>query len=445
MTEQDYITAFRFGFGIAPNKIFDPAQELAKPPTDDATLNQKLSDRITTIHRLQRAYKEGGRLIDDKKQLQAMLHQHEVEDLHGTIVNAVTSDDMFTNRLAEFWTNHFSLGRGAQILRVAGGLFEQALRPKLFRKFSDLLVAAELHPAMIYYLNLQDSIGPNSLAGKRKGKGFNENLGREILELHTLGVNGGYTQDDVVALSKILTGWHVAKETGEVQFNPKFAEPGSKILLGKSYGGSTASSEDATQAFAALAYHPATAQFICAKLAHHFFGPQSENAAKAMTAVFRSTEGDLSAVYSTMLGLKQARAPIGTQSRSDFAFLVSALRVGLLRKNALAEKQKNDGTPKANKLTVQAMHGLTQQLWQAPSPKGWPDDPAFWLSPTVITARLKRIPTIISAYEDEDPVIFAERTLGPLLTANTRSTLKLASSRPLAHGLALASPEFNRR
>ncbi len=445
MSESDYITAFRFGFGAMPNKSFDPANELKTLPTPDPSIDQVLSVRILAERAQQKAYKDSGRAPEEKKKLQELFRDYELADLDAEIKNAASSDAMFTNRLAAFWANHFCLGKGKQILRSISGLYETSLRQKIFGNFSDLLITAELHPAMVSYLNLDESIGPHSKAGQRTGKGFNENLGREILELHTLGVDGGYAQADVIALSKILTGWHIPKDQGEVQFTPNRAEPGAKTLLGQSFGGDRPNPEDTYAAFESLAKHPATAKFIGTKLARHFFGPQSAAAAKAIADVFLSSKGNLVEVYHTMLALNDASAPLGAQNRTDFEFLVSALRASPLRAHAFDEQQKQDGAEKPNPITSGAMQNLTQQLWKAPSPKGWPDDPAFWISPTIITARLKLIPAIVRHYQDVDPLIFAEAALGPLMTPNTRSTIKLASNRLQSIGLVLASPDFNRR
>jgi uncharacterized protein (DUF1800 family) len=445
MTEAEYIIAYRFGFGVNPGKTFDPTRELSAAPVEDPNLADQLSKRIVEANLRRKSFVDSGRSDVEQAQLKMMYHTAEVGDLHRAIVEAATTDAMFTYRLSAFWANHFSLGRSKPVLRVISGLYENALRQKMFGSFADLLATAELHPAMMFFLNLEQSVGPNSPLGVRKGKGLNENLGREILELHTLGVDGGYDQNDVIALAKLLTGWTVRMEDGQVHFAPNRAEPNAKKLLDKNYGDGKPKPDDLKQAFDALARHAATARFVSGKLAKHFFGPQSDDAAKAIESVFISSEGNLTEVYHAILNLKQARTPLGAQSRTDFEFLVSALRASPLRPRSFETQVKPDGSPKASPVTVGAMRGLTQKLWEAPSPKGWPDEPGFWLSPTVITARLKRIPVLVRHYQDIEPQVFAEQALGPLMTDNTRNTLKLASNRQLALGLALASPEFNRR
>ncbi len=453
MTDAEYIKAFRFGFGIPLDGKFDPMTELSGPPPADAAAEKELVERITYLGEQNALAKEAKMANADnpdapKTKNKALNHQvqtYHAQDIHNAVFGAVTSDSMFTNRLSAFWANHFALGATSRFLKATAGLYEvTAIRPNMFGSFYDLLVATELNSAMVYYLNLQNSIGPNSKAGNRKKKGFNENLGREILELHTVGIDGGYNQADIVAFSKILTGWHVEKDSGQVVFTASRAEPGTKTMLGKSFGGTKPQERDAKDAFHFLADHPSTARFIAHKLAAHFVGPNNAELEKALEAEFKSSKGNLTAVYKILLTHPASAAPLGHNMRNDFVFLVSALRASNIMPKAFELRSREEGKPPNNPLTIGSMENLTQKLWAAPSPKGWPDDPSFWLSPSVIGARLIRIPKIVKHYQDEEPAIFAARVLGPNLRPQTLSTIKLASSRQLALGLVLASPEFNR-
>jgi uncharacterized protein (DUF1800 family) len=425
---------------------FDPRTELSNPLPLASDASAEVKQRLLWLAEYQQEMKEQGQSEERQKLRNAALRELELRDVHAAIVGAVESSLMFAHRVSAFWANHFSLGKSGPVIRAIGGLYERdALRPHIFGSFADLLIAAELHPAMIDYLNLQQSVGPNSKVGQNRGKGFNENLGREVLELHTLGVDGGYSQSDVSALSKLLTGWHVDRKTAEVAFGRNRAEPGEKTLLGAKLGGERPEPDDAKEALHLLAAHPATARHIGRKLAHHFFGPAHDDMAAKLEQEFQSSNGNLARVYRALLDGKSASAPPGEQARNDYVFLVSALRAGTLRPNALNERPLKEGRLPAHPLTSGAMGSLTQKLWIAPSPKGWPDDPAYWISPTVIGARLKRIPILVKNFTDEDPSAFADRALGPLMSSNTRATLKAASNRMQALGLALASPEFNRR
>ena len=453
MNDADYIKAFRFGFAIPLNGKFDPMAELEISPKANSEAEGELVGRIIYLGEQNAMAKEAKMANADNpdakktknKELNQQVKTYHAQDVHNAVMAAVTSDQMFTNRLQAFWANHFALGATNRFLKATAGLYEATtIRPNMFGSFYDLLVNAELSTAMVYYLNLQNSIGPNSKSGNRNKKGFNENLGREILELHTVGVDGGYNQDDIVAFSKILTGWHVEKDSGQVVFTPGRAEPGTKFMMGKSFGGAKPQEQEAKDAFRFLADHPSTARFITHKLAVHFVGPNNPELEKALESEFKSSKGNLTAVYKVLLTHPASAAPLGKNMRNDFVFLVSALRASKIDPKAFELKSREEGKPPNNPLTVGSMENLTQKLWAAPSPKGWSDDPNFWLSPSVIGARLIRIPMIVKHFEDEEPAIFAARVLGPNLRPQTLSTIKLASSRQLALGLVLASPEFNR-
>ncbi len=453
MNDAEYTKAFRFGYGIPLNGKFDPMAELEILPKRNLEAESELVGRIIYLGEQNALAKEAKMANADNpdakktknKELNQQVQTYHAQDVHNAVMAAVTSDQMFSNRLQAFWANHFALGATNRFLRATARLYEATtIRPNMFGSFYDLLVAAELSPAMVYYLNLQNSIGPHSKFGNRSKKGFNENLGREILELHTVGVGGGYIQDDIVAFSKILTGWHVEKDSGQVVFTPGRAEPGTKSMMGKSFGGAKPQEQDAKDVFRFLANHSSTASFIAHKLTAHFVGPNNLDLEKTLEAEFKSSSGNLTAVYKVLLTHPASAAPLGKNMRNDFVFLVSALRAGKINQQALELKSRQEDKPPGNPMTVGSMENLTQKLWAAPSPKGWSDDPSFWLSPSVIGARLIRIPIIVKHFEDEEPAAFAARVLGPNLRPQTLSTIKLASSRQLALGLVLASPEFNR-
>src|SRR5579875_764089 len=183
---------------------------------------------------------------------------------------AATSEAPLLERMTRFWSNHFTVSILRPAIRGFAPAFErEAIRPHVTGRFADMLFAVARHPAMLLYLDNAVSIGPDSIAGRRRGKGLNENLGREMLELHTLGVDGGYTQADVEALARILTGWSVARlrdpGPGTFHFFPPIHEPGPKTLLGRTYR--EAGYEEGQAALLDLAHHPATARHIATKLA----------------------------------------------------------------------------------------------------------------------------------------------------------------------------------
>ena len=444
--------AFRFGFGPGKEGFppFDATAELgrledAPPPSADET-----SKRLTALGELygaaaQARREQPGELAAARMRVNAAIRQNLIGDTHAAIVSAATTNMPFAARLTAFWANHFSLGLGMpQVQALAGPFAAAAIGPRVMGTFADLLIAAELHPAMIFYLNLQGSVGPNSRLGKRRGKGLNENLGREILELHTLGADGGYSQRDVTALAAIMTGWWVDLKQARTVFGRNRAEPGPKILLDRKFAGGAAG-EDFTEALRMLAAHPATARHLSRKLTRHFLGPSADAAADKLAKVFLDSGGYLPEVYYALFDLAEASAPLGALARNDFEFLVSALRAAKLRPGALELKRNEDGKFTPNPLTFGAMAALTQKLWLAPSPKGWPDDPGFWLAPASFARRLRWIPALVRHMVETDPAGLIEAALGPLATANTVATVKAASSRLEALGLVFASPEFNRR
>ncbi len=176
----------------------------------------------------------------DKKEFQEQTRDVYLAEVEARVAAAVTSDTPLLERLTQFWSNHFTVSAFRPIVRGFAGAFErEAIRPHVTGRFVDMLLAAEGHPAMLLYLDNALSIGPDSPAGLRQGKGLNENLGREILELHTLGVDGGYSQQDVEALARILTGWSVSRlnapDPGNFKFYDRAHEPGPKTLLGRRY------------------------------------------------------------------------------------------------------------------------------------------------------------------------------------------------------------------
>src|SRR5262244_3348652 len=151
---------------------------------------------------------------------------------------AINAEIGFVERLVWFWSNHFCVNADATVM--AGGYEREAIRPHVLGRFSDMLLAVERHPAMLLYLNNEQSIGPGSIAGINRDRGLNENLAREILELHTLGVRTGYTQDDVLSFAKVITGWttyvpDLPEHGGEFVFYPRFHEPGPQTVLSKTY------------------------------------------------------------------------------------------------------------------------------------------------------------------------------------------------------------------
>jgi uncharacterized protein (DUF1800 family) len=346
----------------------------------------------------------------------------------------------FLERLVTFWSNHFciSVSKG-QPARIWAGAFErEAIRPHVLGHFADMLKAVEQHPAMLFFLDNQQSIGPKSRAGQRGKRGLNENLAREIMELHTLGVGSGYTQADVVALAKILTGWTYAGrqgrlgEPGSFIFNVNAHEPGTIVLLGKSYPDNNVAQGEA--ALADIARRPATATFVATKLVRHFVADDPPPALVTHLAdVFRKTDGDLRAVSYALVGADDAwRAPM-TKMRSPYEFLIATGRL-------MAQIPEDPGR------YLYGLNVLGQPLWAPSGPNGFADTNAAWAAPEGMKLRLDIAAQVTSRIGDNrDPREMLELIAADAASADTRQTIARAESRQQAFALLLMSPEFQRR
>lgn len=345
----------------------------------------------------------------------------------------------FAERLVWFWSNHFcvSAAKGQNIRVLAGAYEREAIRPHVFGRFADLLRAAETHPAMLIYLDNRQSIGPGSRAGARRGRGLNENLAREILELHTLGVNGGYTQADVTSLAKILTGWTVVGindedgELGEFRFNPNRHEPGVHMVLGRKYAEEGV--RQGEHALEDIARHPSTAQFIALKLARHFIADDPPGAVvQKLADTFTATGGDLAKVSRALVEAPEAQALPAVKLRSPFEFSVAALRATAVR-------------PPIPQF-LNGLNAMGGPLWTPSGPNGFPDTQNHWANPEGMKARLESASALArQARAVSNPSELLDAVLGPRVSAETRQAVARAESREQGLALMLMSVEFQRR
>ncbi|MBM2575063.1 DUF1800 domain-containing protein [Jannaschia sp. Os4] len=363
------------------------------------------------------------------------------DDLVRMVLRGATTADGLRERLVWFWADHFTVASSRGASRMAmGGYHEDALRPRVAGRFADLLIAAVTHPAMLIYLDQVVSVGPNSRRG-RNGRGLNENLAREVLELHTLGAGGPYAQADVRQLAELLTGLRVDRR-GRLDFEPERAEPGAETVLGRSYGDRDPGIDEVRAVLSDLSIHPATASHICRKLAGHFLADvPPAGAVAAMEAAWRATDGDLMAVYAAMLDHPAAWAPERAKMRRPLEMIAAGLRA-LGRDDALL---RADAQTK-RRVVTRPMLQMGQDLPRPPGPQGWPDEAVAWATPQNFAARLDwalRAPGWTG--EVPDPRAFAEAALGPLLADRTRFAAGAAESREEGVALVLTSPEFQRR
>jgi uncharacterized protein (DUF1800 family) len=369
----------------------------------------------------------------------------------GRIAAAVASPAPFAERLTHFWANHFAVSADKlESIGLAGTLEFEAIRPHLFGGFADMLLAVERHPAMLLYLDQAQSIGPDSMIGARaagrgnakRKVGLNENLAREIMELHTLGVGSGYTQADVQELARGLTGWSVGgfvrrpigieATDGAFVFQTDWHEPGARTLLGVRYSQSGYHQGEAM--LRALAVHPATAHHLATKLARHFVADEPPPALVArLAAVHLSTGGNLTALYRALVDAPEAWTTPLAKFKTPWDWTISSLRAVGMRT-----------APDAK--TVGALSELGQPVWRPGSPAGWDDIAASWAAPDALLRRVEVAQRVAAAVGDR----LDARALGPQLmpgvwSPSTAAAIAKADSPSQGLAMLLVAPEFLRR
>lgn len=356
------------------------------------------------------------------------------------IQRAAMADCGVVERLVAFWSNHFciSAAKGGLARMWAGSFEREAIRPHVFGRFADMLKAVEQHPAMLFFLDNQQSLGPDSRAGVNRNRGLNENLAREIMELHTLGVDGGYTQEDVTSLARIITGWTYAGRLGQLGtpgtfvFNANAHQPGAHTVLGKSYEPSGVAQGEAV--LADLARHPSTAKFVATKFVRHFVADDPPPALVArLQDVFKRTDGDLKAMTLALIDSDEAWKTPLTKIRSPYEFMVATSRV-------LARVPEDPGR------YLGGLNTLGQPLWAPAGPNGFPDTNAAWAAPEGMKLRLDIAAQVASRIADSvDPRELLEVIAADAASPETRRTVDRAETRQQALALLLMSPEFQRR
>jgi uncharacterized protein (DUF1800 family) len=349
---------------------------------------------------------------------------------------ALEAEIGFVERLVWFWSNHFCVSADkGQVRSIAGAFEREAIRAHVVGRFGDMLLAVESHPAMLMYLDNARSIGPNSIAGKNRRRGLNENLAREILELHTLGVRSVYSQDDVTSFAKVITGWTVVparlggERGGAFNFNARMHEPGAHTVIGKRYDG--AGVEQGRRVLADLANHPATARHVARKLARHFIAEEPTPAlVDHLTKRFLDSDGDLMELSKTLVASDDAWQAPRTRIKRPAEWVVGSLR-------ALGTK------PPDVRPVIQALNLLGEPLWRPPAPNGFADDNATWLDG--LSQRLDLANQMARRNAGADPMTVFEQALAPIASEDTRRTIARAESRPQALALLFMSPEFQRR
>jgi uncharacterized protein (DUF1800 family) len=400
--------------------------------------------------------------------------QKEARNEYNTAVNrrtesALTTKTPFVERLVHFWANHFAISAEKAAISDLAGAFElEAIRPHVLGNFKDLLFAVEQHPAMLLYLDQARSIGPNSQAASRmqknnldKTRGLNENLAREILELHTLGVRSGYTQADVTEFARAMTGWSVAGNAGENKmqtsmpqkikrtkpladnnkdttgehgfvFRQSLHEPGSRSVLGKTYDQNGHAQAQAI--LNDLAGKEATAKHLATKLARHFTGDNpAESLVLKLSQAYMQNAGNLAAMYRALVDAEEAWQAAPAKFKTPWEWLVSSLR-GMGKQNL------------DNIKVAQILNQLGQSVWKPGSPAGFDDIAATWAAPNALLRRVEMAQRLAAPMGDEiDARALAETILPGSISAETKTAISRAESATTALALLLVSPEFLRR
>lgn len=447
--------------GTAPRWLEDPAAGYVVEPPALARLPRRADaaealGEFQQSRRAQRIAKrsEGGddpALMQDYRAARQDIVAMYRQQVAARYAAAVAADNDFAERLVHFWSNHFAVSADNVLMTVFAGLQEQeAIRPHIFGRFADMLMAVEHHPAMLVYLNQSTSIGPNSPAAKRragaggKPRGLNENLGREILELHTLGVQGGYSQKDVTEFARALTGFTIAGANaganprqraapGDFRFAGGQHEPGPRMILGKSYA--QAGEAQANAILADLAVHPATAKHLSFKLARHFVADDPPPAlVERLAKKFLAGQGDLTPWYEELIAAPELTAASTGKYKAPWEWLVSAGRA-----TGLAQFPRPA-------MLVNLMNELGHPVWKPKSPAGFDDIAASWLASDALMRRVEATPRLVALVPDlPDARALAPRLLGDALRPETAEALARAEDNGQAMALLLVSPEFLRR
>ena len=352
--------------------------------------------------------------------------------------HSVTTPAPFRERWARFWLNHFAVqGADFHTEILTGAFLREAIEPHMFGRFEDLLIAVSQHPAMLASLDQPQSVGPNSPHGREHGLGLNENLGRELLELHTLGVGGGYSQTDVTELAKALTGWRIGGENAPLSVRDRFfndarwREPGVRRLLGATWP----ESDDRAEAMVrSLAHHPSTAERVASKLARHFVADAPPGGlVERLRATFARSGGDLRLTAEALITAPEAWSREQRKFKTPYEFYISALRA-------------MDAPPTEGRIVTGTLYGMGHGPLTSRTPEGWSDEAASWATPLAIQQRADFAWANAKDAPHEDSRAFAKAALGPLMTRERMATIwRVGHDRPGAFALVLMTPEFQRR
>ncbi|MFN3747050.1 MAG: DUF1800 family protein [Sphingorhabdus sp.] len=471
MAIESAIAMNRFGLGARPDAAslanprrwlidqmskFDPrpAAIAALPPR--AELIAAIKDLRIENRERKAAMADGGNSAEQQfNNYRKALRDQYVTAVDARVGVALASRQDFAERLVHFWANHFAISIDKIVTVGLAGNFEfEAIRPHIFGRFADMLKAANWHPAMLLYLDQAQSVGPNSILAQRIGAprnreiGLNENLAREILELHTLGDRTAYSQADVTEFARAMTGLTVGglgerrlqrvlgtdTKPGEGIFVDAMHEPGKRTIVGRSYNQNGAKALEAI--LSDLAAHPATARHIATKLARHFVADNPPpTLVQRLEANFLKTGGDLPSLYRTLIEAPESWTGSGAKFKNPWEWTISALR-------ALGV----ESMPGREQAAVALFNQMGQPVWKPGSPKGYGDIAADWTGPAGLMRRVETAGRFAKlAANRVDARKLAPTILPGALSPMTAEHIARAESPEQGLALLLVSPDFLRR
>ncbi|WP_163935007.1 DUF1800 family protein [Paraferrimonas sp. SM1919] len=450
MDNATYIALTRFGLGInpslSPTHITHPKSWLLEQCQSPLLLQQGLSstDSLKSIFRYRqlKAANKKRRLNQDEqqqfKQLQLLPRKNLIKHATEVAHLAIHSASGIQLRLFDFFSNHFSITTHNKFMKFIAPSFEQeVIAAHLNHRFEDMLLASCQHPAMLVYLNNELSIGPDSFAGKKKTKNINENLAREILELHTLGVEGPYNQQDVEQLALALTGWSIPKAQDDFSspflYRKGFHQPGPKTLLKITFR--QKDHKQAQEMLKMLANHPATAKHISYKLAQYFISDKPEpKLVNKLTQSYLASRGHIPTLMKALIEAPECWQPIAQKFKTPREFVISSLRASNTQ-NGLAKKW------------LPILKSLGQLPFQAGSPAGYSVQQVDWLSPNNMYIRANfayelaaRWQTKVKSVQSLVDTLFANH-----VSQHSSTHILRAETKQQALTMILMSPEFLKR
>lgn len=452
----------RFGLGARPSDpppanpqrwVIDQFSRFEVRPARFAALDDagQIVARYREQQQANRRMANGAVATDIKATLRAGRQdfRQDVQALYGDGVQAradaaLATEAPFVERMVHFWSNHFCVSADNPRVTAFAAAFERdAIRPHVLGRFADMLLAVERHPAMLLYLNQVQSVGPDSVAAARtpmRKRGLNENLAREIMELHTLGVRSGYTQVDVTEFARALTGWSIdglgsrggRGGTNYFVFRPAQHQPGVRTIMGKRYA--DGGEDQAKAALSEFALAPVTATHVATKIARHFAGDEPPLALIArLAATFTATKGDLPSLYRTLAASPEAWVAAPTKFKTPWEWTVSALR-GI-------------GWRSVGEMQIAALQTqLGQRVWKPGAPAGWDDVAASWAGSDALLRRVEIAQRLVAPLgETVDARTLAPRIMPASLSPATADQIARSESPAGAVALMLVSPDFLRR